>query len=219
MINTRPICFLDFETGSLNPNTTQPLELAAVMIDPRKLEIIPDSLFHAKIKPVDDDIAIAKELDTVQKTALAVNHITLEELQDCPSEEEVWHSFVKYIYQWNPSKNNFNAPLASGFNINNFDMKIVNRLCEWYGPWDKKREQQRLFNPMQIIDLRDITWLINENNPEIERNSFDALRAWLGLSADGSHSAQVDVMQGAELLCRLMKWIRTCAAKTDFKRG
>lgn len=217
MINTRTIIFYDFETGSLNPHKTQPLELAALAIDPRKLEVISGSLFHAKIKPLVDDDAIARELDPVQKTALAVNHITIEELQNCPSEEQVWNSFVDYTYQWNPKKSAWEAPIAAGFNITHFDSKIVQRLCKAYGPFDNKKEQQKVFNPMQAIDLRDIMWLINENSPDIEGNSMDAIRGWMGIPTEGAHSANIDVEQGAELLCKMMRLIRYWSSRTTFK--
>lgn len=205
------------ETGGLNPLRCQPLEIAAVCIDPRKLEVIPNSTFHSKIKPLSDEMAIAAELDIVEKTALAVNHITLEELQECPNEGDVWSSFCDYIYQWNPKKSDWDAPLGAGFNINNFDMKIVNRLCEWYGPWNKKKGQQKLFNPIQTVDLRDIMWLINENNPEIEGNSMDAIRDYLDMPKGLAHTALGDVTQGAELLCRCMKLIRYWSSRTNFK--
>lgn len=217
MINTRTIIYYDFETGSLNPSTTQPLELAALAIDPRKLEVIKGSLFHAKIRPLDDEQATAASLDPVEKTALAVNHLTLEELQDCPTEESVWKSFVDWTYQFNPKKSTWEAPLAAGYNINNFDCKIINRLSEWYDPWDKKKCQQKIFNPIQSIDLKDIMWLINENNPEIEGGSFDAIRKWMGMPTDGAHKANIDVEQGAELLTRMMRMLRSWSSRTTFK--
>jgi len=229
MINTKPFCyygftlhqeedycFYDWETGSLNPKTTQPLELAAVMIDSRKLTIIKDSLFYAKIKPLSDDEAIKKGLEPIQKSALAKNNIKLEDHADSPDEKTVWEDFVEYQYRYNKKKDTWNAAIPAGFNIDNYDKYIVDRMCEWYGPWDKKREQQKIFNPIQSVDLKNITFLFNENNPTVPANNFDAIRAWLNLATAGAHTAKVDVMQGAEVFCKMLKCIRYWAAKTDF---
>lgn len=216
MINTTTICYYDFETNSVNKHTTQPLSLAAVAICPRKLEIIPNSMFSAFIKPLDDDEAIKKGLDPTSKSALAVNKIVLADLKDCANEGTVWRSFADWTYQYNPKKDSWGAMISAGFNIDNFDRFIVDRLCKTYGFWNDKRNEQKVFNPIQSIDLKNITWLINENNPEIERNSFDAIRDWLGLSKDNAHSAEIDVLQGAEVLCRCMRFIRTWSSKTKF---
>jgi DNA polymerase III epsilon subunit-like protein len=242
MINTKPfcyygfllhqeedICLYDFESGSINPRTTQPLELAAVMIDARKLEIIKDSLFCSKIKPLSDEDAVKKGLDPIQKSALAVNNLSLAELDKAPDEKTVWNNFIQYQYRFNIKKDTWNAAISCGFNITNFDKYIVDRLCKTYGPWDDKKQQQKIFNPVQSIDLKDITFLMNENNPEVDRNNFDTIRSWLNLDMDsiahhltddsmrGAHSAAVDVLQGAEVLCKMMKLIRHWSKKTDFR--
>ncbi len=217
MINNRTYIFYDMETGGLNTDRCQILSLSAVAIDPRKLCIIPDSEFNAFIKPLDDDEAIKKGYDPISKSALAVNKIVLADLVECPDEETVFRNFRDYVNQWNVKKDSWNSPLGIGFNNNGFDIKLINRLCQKYGCWDEKRNQQKLFNPVQSLDLKDITWMFNENNPEIENNNFDSVRAWLGLTNDGAHSSIVDVRQGAETFCRFQKLIRYWASKTNFK--
>lgn len=217
MINTKPYIFFDFETGSTTPETTQPLELAAVAICPRKLELIPNSLFHSFIKPLSDEDAIKRGLDPVQKSALDVNKIKLEDLEDAPNEKTVWGSFTNWTYQWNIQKDSWNAPIAVHFNGQNFDMKIVSRLCKEYGPYNDKRKEQKIFNPIQQIDLKDICFLVNENNPEIEFNNMNAIREWLGMTTEGSHRADRDVIDGANIYCRFQRFIRHWASKTKFK--
>lgn len=216
MINTRTYIFYDFETGSKNGPTTQPLELAAVAICPRKLEVIEESLFHSFIKPWPEEVRIAKELDSIEDEALKVNNITLDMLEDSPTEDVVWGNFVEWTYQYNFKKSSWDAPIQAHFNGTNFDVKIVDRLCKMYGPWDKKRGQQKVFNPIESVDLARITYLFNENN-EVEGNSMNAVREWLGLSTEGSHRASTDVLDGARILCRFMKLIRTWAKKTAFQ--
>ena len=55
MLNLRKICVFDFETDSPDPHTCQPVELAAIMIDPRKLKIIEKSDFSSMMRPADID--------------------------------------------------------------------------------------------------------------------------------------------------------------------
>ena len=55
----RDIIVFDFETGSRNPNTTQPIQIAAVMIHGRKLTVQPNGYFESLIKPLGDEKAVA----------------------------------------------------------------------------------------------------------------------------------------------------------------
>ena len=45
------ICVFDFETDGKNPYECSPVQLSAVMIDPIRLEIIPNSKFNAYLRP------------------------------------------------------------------------------------------------------------------------------------------------------------------------
>ena len=83
----------DTETGSRNPNTTQAIQLACIAIEPRSLEIIPNSEFESLIKPEFDEIK-CKELgiDPLEDQALAVNGKTREELAKAPQLKVVWKS-------------------------------------------------------------------------------------------------------------------------------
>lgn len=217
MINSKPYIFWDSETGSLNPEKTQVLSIAAIAICPRKLEIIPDSMFYSLINPLEDEQAIKRGLDPVQKSALDVNKLDLNELKNWPDEKTVVNNFREYVYQFNPKKDSWNAPIAAHFNGRKFDMIILNRLAKDYGFWDEKKNQQKLFNPIQDVDLKDIMWMINENNPEIESNSLDSIRSWLGMSTDNSHEVRQDVMDGAKILTRMLKFLRHWSSKTSFK--
>lgn len=217
MINTRTIIFFDFETGGKNASTTQPLELAAVAINPRKLEVIKDSLFHSYIKPWDEKTLLKKGMDKIEEEALAVNKLTLDMLESSPTEDVVWKSFCSWVYQFNVKKSSWEAPIAAHFNGINFDMKIVERLCSMYDPWDKKRCQQKIFNPITQLDLSHVTFMMNENNPEVDGNSMGAILKHLEAPTDGQHSASWDTLMGAELLCRYLRMIRSWSHRTDFK--
>ena len=51
MINYNKICVFDFETDGSDPRACSPVQIAAVIIDPIKLEIIPNSEFNINFKP------------------------------------------------------------------------------------------------------------------------------------------------------------------------
>jgi exonuclease I len=50
-MNKNKICVFDFETDGSNPLVCSPVQIAAIMIDPIKLEIISGSEFNANFKP------------------------------------------------------------------------------------------------------------------------------------------------------------------------
>ena len=50
-MNYNKICVFDFETDGTNPEQCSPVQIAAVMIDPLNLEIIPNSEFNCNFKP------------------------------------------------------------------------------------------------------------------------------------------------------------------------
>ena len=51
MPNNQKICVFDLETDGVNPDMCSPVQIAALMVDPVKLEIIPDSEFNINLKP------------------------------------------------------------------------------------------------------------------------------------------------------------------------
>lgn len=215
-MNFNDIIFYDFETGSRNKYTTQPIQLAAVAIDGRKLKIHPGGEFNSLIRPLEDEAAIAAELDPLQDEALKVNKKTREELFKAPLEKVVWEKFVHFVNQYNYKNDKWCAPVAAGFNNSGFDNFIIERLCKKYGPWDKEYESQKLFHPRDNIDVQRTLFMWTENNKEVRSLSMDSVRKWMGMSTDGAHDALVDVMQGAELLIRFLKLHRHYAGKVEF---
>lgn len=218
-MNYNTIIFSDFETGSANPYKAQPLQLAAVAIHGRRLEIIEDSEFSSYIKPLTDEEAIKQGLDPIQDEALNVNKITREQLETAPILDVVWKRYEDYIDSFNYKGDEWSAPVNAGFNNNGFDDKIYDRLCLKYGRWNEKRNRQSLFHPIHNIDLMKVMWQWTENSNEIRSLSMDSIRDWLGLPKDGAHNAIVDVKQGAKLLIEVMKLTRFFASKTKFTEG
>jgi DNA polymerase III epsilon subunit-like protein len=222
MHNTNTIIFYDYETSGKNPHKSQPIQLAAVAIHSRKLEIIPNSEFESMIYAESDE-KICEELgiEPIQDEALAVNKKTREEIAAAPKLKAVWSDFNQYVNNYNYKKNSWGAPILAGLNNTNFDDIITNRISspDGYnlGPWDAEYQKCSLFHPIHNIDLMKIVWGWFECSAEPKRLNMDALREFFGLSTENSHDALVDVKQGADLLCRFLKLQRNISSKVNWK--
>jgi DNA polymerase III epsilon subunit-like protein len=211
------LCFYDLETGSRNPKTTQPIQLAAVIIDARKLEIV--DKFESLICPMSDEQAIAAGLDTIQDEALNVNKKTREELALAPQLNVVWQQFQDFVARYSKGADKWKKPIAAGFNIKNFDTHIIERLCREMGPYDKERQSQSIFHPVHSQDLMDDVFRWFENDVDVKSMSMDAMRDLFGLSKENSHDALQDVLDGAGLLIRFMKLYRNYYPRIRFRPG
>ena len=221
MINTNVIICMDFETTSRYPNTTQPIQLAAVAIHSQKLEIIPGSEFESLIKPVEDPELQAKAgLGAIEDEALAVNKKTMEELRLAPDLKTVWTQFIEYVNNYNYKKNSYTAPIVAGYNILGFDNIITDRICGphgWnYGPWDKDRQKTSLFNPVRKIDLMDLAFCWFSGTAEPRKLSQEALLDFCGMNVEGLHDAMVDTKACAELICKFLKLHKTLVGRINW---
>lgn len=218
MITNKIACF-DFETGSKNPLNTQPLQLSCVMIDSIKLEVIDGSIFNTYIKPV-EDIEECKKLGLapIEQEALDVNKIKLEDLKNAPSLESAWKNYVEYISSYGKTKNQWDQPIRGGYNIVNFDNKIIDRLCEKYGPWDNTWCTQKLHHPIHNIDaMHDIyRWTEGQNFKSI---SMDSVRKWLGIDSENAHNAKKDVLDCAYLIIKFLRLYRFQYPKINFENS
>ena len=84
-------------------------------------------------------------------------------------------------------------------------MKIINRLCKEFGPWDEKRGEQQLFSKVYKIDVMDNVWMWTEGDPSIKSISMDSLRERMGLSSENAHDALQDVKDTANIMIKFMK--------------
>jgi len=200
----------DFETGGIDPKVCEPLQLAAVVIDSRSLEIKPGSEFQTYIKPA--------SWDNVSQEALNINKIDRKEVDEKGLNlKTAWEAFTSYVNKYNKKKSFWGAPIAAGHNIVAYDMIIVNRLCELYGPLDNKSKSPILFHGRDKLDLMNLSFLWFENNRELENYKLDTLRKYFGLSREGAHNAIKDVADTALILSRFLKFHRAIASKTTFK--
>lgn len=212
----QPYCVFDFETGSKNPRTTQPIQLAAVMVDPIKCEIIQGSEFNSLMQPLSDKEAIKKGLTPIQDDALQVNHKTREELALAPQVSNVWNNFTSYVKTYQKGKNsNWNAPIPVGFNIAKFDLIIIDRLCQEFGPWDEKEERQKLFHPIYYKDMMQDFFGWFENWNQVKSYSQTSFMEISGISgSENAHDALADVKACAEIFTRFLKLYRAINAES-----
>jgi DNA polymerase III epsilon subunit-like protein len=219
MANFRDICVFDFETGGANPHTAQPTQIAAVMIHAKKLELCPGGTFNSEIRPIiDDEKAVAAGVAPLEEKALEITRKNRKDLAKAPPPKVVWQKFGEWVNQFNWKKTSFTAPVAAGFNIIGYDMPIVNRMCKEYGPWDKTKQQQKLFSPIFKIDLMDHIYCWFENNQDVKSYNMDYLREYFGLSKDNAHDALQDVKDTANILIKFLKLQRNLLRKIKFEK-
>ncbi|NDG28576.1 3'-5' exonuclease [bacterium] len=214
----RDYIIFDWETGSRNPNKTQPTQIAALALDGRNLKL--KGQFNSEIKPVlDDEKAISLGLDPIEDEALKITHKTREQLENAPTLKVVWNKFIKFVGQYNWKNDPFYAPIPVGFNILGFDMIIIDRLCREYGPWDKDREKQKLFSRVYKFDIMDNIFAWTEGDPSIKSISMDSLRDIMGLSKENAHDALQDVKDEANIFIKLMKTHRAVYQNMNFEKA
>ena len=200
----RDYIVFDFETGSRNPRKTQPTQLAALALDGRNFKL--KGSFNSEIRPVlDDEKAIEMGFDPLEDEALRITGKTREALAKAPMPKTVWKKFCNFVDQYNWKNTQFFAPIPAGFNIIGYDMIIVDRLCKAYGPYDKDRGQQKLFNKIYKVDMMDNMFMWTEGDPTVKSISMDSLRDRMGLSKENAHDALQDVKDTANIMIKFMK--------------
>ncbi len=212
----KPICVFDFETDLPTPETCNATELACVIIDPFTLDIIPGSEFNSKIRPEGiDDLATYLTDDRIKTIAwhCKLRGCTQEELlkewAEAPLLEVVYPQFVQHVEKYNKGKTQYDAPIASGINIINFDLIIIKRLNE-------KFKIKRLFNH-EILDLRHIVHLLLVWDNTLKSRSMDSLREYFGMRKSAAHTAIADVWDEGMVISRCLKYFKSGFRKDKFR--
>jgi DNA polymerase III epsilon subunit-like protein len=226
MINYNKICVFDFETDGSNPKVCSPVQIAAVVVDPIKLEIIPGSEFNINFKPevleADDNYEYTTDiLDFHAKVKGCSKDDVLTEWRDYPKQQQSWNIFVDYLSKYHSrssKKSQFSAPLAAGYNIFRFDLKIIDRLSQKYGNVNKENNSD-IFYPRDVVDVMNLVFYWFEHNQELKSYTMDSLRDYFGISKDGAHDAIKDVKDTAEIMIRFLKLHRNLASKIKFKNS
>ena len=211
----RDYIVFDFETGSRNPRKTQPTQIAALALDGRNFKL--KGTFNSEIRPIlDDEKAIEMGFDPLEDEALRITGKNREDLAKAPMPKTVWKKFCNFVNQYNWKGTQFFAPIPAGFNIIGFDMIIIDRLCKAYGPYDKERQQQKLFNKIYKVDMMDNMFMWTEGDPAVKSISMDSLRDRMGLSKENAHDALQDVKDTANIMIKFMKTHRICIQKLNY---
>lgn len=226
MINYNKICVFDFETDGSDPKVCSPVQIAAIIIDPIKLEIVPNSEFNINFKPEvlenDDNYNYTTDiLDFHAKVKGCNKDDVLKEWKDYPKQQQSWQMFVNYLDKYHTrssKKSQFSAPIAAGYNIYRFDLKIIDRLSVKYGNVNKENTSD-LFYPRDVVDVMNLVFYWFEHNSDLKNYSMDTLRDYFGIDKTGSHDAIKDVKDTAEIMVRFLKLHRSLASKVKFKNS
>jgi hypothetical protein len=215
-MNNRWIIVFDWETDGPDPTTCNPVELAAVPVDPRTLEVKTD---QAVIKPdgIDTEEYFTKSRqDTIAwhaKQRGVSSEEIVEDWKSGQSEKVVWKNFCNYCSKYHVDKKPgqwFTEPVPSGYNIINFDIPIARRLA-------KKYKTKLPFSEVSKIDMMDILFMWFENLDEPSSMKLDAFRKFFGMKAIQAHEALSDTIDEAELMVKFIKFHRRQASVGKFK--
>lgn len=226
MINYNKICVFDFETDGSDPTFCSPVQIAAVMIDPINLEIIDGSEFNINFKPeVLENTENYKYETDILDFHSKVRGCSQEEILNAwykyPKQEHSWNMFVNYLDKYHSrssKKSQFSAPIAAGYNINRFDLHIIDRLSRKYGNLNKEKKTD-LFYPRDVVDAMNLMFYWFEHNNDLKSYTLDTVRDYFGISKTGAHDAMKDVQDTAAIIIRFMKLHRNLGQKIKFKQA
>lgn len=226
MPNFQKFCVFDMETDGSNPDLCSPIQIAAVIVDPLKLEIVENSEFNISMKPElleqnkEYDYSDSDILDFHAKVRSCSKADILGSWQNFQSQENGWKMFVSYLEMYhartNGKKSCFSAPIAAGYNINRFDLRIIERLSKKYNNLNKEGRSS-LFYPRDVVDVMNVLFYWFEYNNELKNYTLDNLRDYLGISKEGAHDALKDVKDTASIMIRFLKLHRSLGNKVKFK--
>lgn len=164
----------------------------------------------------------------VEDEALAVNHLTIAELEKAPEAKLVWTQWVSWLQKHNTSKKGvsdiWGAPVPCGYNIIGYDIPITNKYAQKWGPWDDKFGRNKLFHPISKFDIMDHVWFYCENNSDIHSIALTTILAYMGYDKEkieNAHNALVDVKNCwaiGEKLMRMQRWLTTKDETTKKRR-
>lgn len=208
-VNNNYIVVFDFETGGLNTSTLEPVQIAAVALDPRTFEEV--DFFQSLMRPLD--------MNNLQAEAMKVNGLKKEQLTVAPEQGVVWEQFCKWVKKFNRKGKGRSSllplPIPAGKNIRKFDLPIAHRLCKTYGMVSDKGNPN-IFNDRITIDLEDFLFHWFENSDELISYSMDeGVRPFFGLDTQPTHDALVDTRQTALLIVKYLKLYRDLLTRKD----
>lgn len=213
---TNNLIVYDFETDGKDPRTCQPIQIAAVVINPFKMDYYrnPDGghvYFNSLMRP---------NLETFDESSVPIHKKTKEMLAEAPLPQQVWKDFQTFVRQWNTNGKNddWNSPVSVGFNNDKYDITIVQRLCEQY-KMVRSDGKQSLFKDFQSFDVLKMAQCWFHWSKEPHSLSMDNLRKFFGMSKESkenAHDALSDVIDTGDIFKKFMKLYETVGATVKF---
>ena len=221
-MNHRWIIVYDLETDGPDPTTANPVEIAAVPVNPRTLEIKMDDTFEVTVKPpgIDKDAyfttGVQKTIDWHASTRGCSSADIVGMWKKGKSQKVAMKNFCSYLQKYHIEKDPvrriyFTEPAYSGYNVDGFDDIIIRNMCD-------KHKLDYPFAKMGNMDLLNYITYWFENMPEPENYKMDTLKEFFGLQSHGqAHSAISDVVDTAKILVRFLKFARRQVSVDKFK--
>jgi DNA polymerase III epsilon subunit-like protein len=207
-INMSPIAIVDLETTGTDVETCLVTEIGAIVIDPRTLEIYENGTFQSEVGHTQKAL---DELDQAKlDEALFLTKKTRESIVAAPVEKVVWKEFAGFIKSFGKDI------IPAGYNINKFDIPILERLAGKYK--DLGVDGIKFFHGRMTLDMYpEIFWCF-ESCKEPEWLTMDKLRELFGIPAEGAHGALKDCQDVHWLIKKFLPWQRQFIKKA-FKDG
>ena len=221
-MNHRWIIVYDLETDGPDPTTANPVEIAAIPVNPRTLEIKMDDTFEVTVKPpgIDKDeyftTGVQKTIDWHASTRGCSSEDIVSTWKKGKSQKVAMKNFCSYLQKYHIEKDPmrriyFTEPAYSGYNVDGFDDIIIRNMCD-------KHKLDYPFAKMGNMDLLHYITYWFENMPEPENYKMDTLKEFFGLQSHGqAHSAISDVVDTAKILVRFLKFARRQVSVDKFK--
>lgn len=206
----------DLECDHIKPQHANPIQFAALAIDPIKLKLIPDSKINIKIRPPDINTKDYLDFhsDTINFHAKNRNvqpEKLVEEWKGYTEEKIAWKTVIQYLQMWNPSNNYYKRPIAVGANLEGYDFPIVEKVNKRNG------FTKELFFRRDTVDIQKVCgWFLLDKRGGPQNLKVGTLGEYFGLEAD-YHDAMEDVIVCAKIFVRFKSWCRRLAEKQNFK--
>ena len=212
-MNHRWIIVYDLETDGPDPTIANPVEIAAVPVNPRTLEIKMDDTFEVTVKPpgIEKDeyftTGVQKTIDWHASTRGCSSEDIVNTWKKGKSQKVAMKNFCSYLQKYHIEKDPmrrifFTEPAYSGYNVDGFDDIIIRNMCD-------KHKLTYPFAKMGNMDLLHYITYWFENLPEPDNYKMDTLKEFFGLQSHGqAHSAISDVVDTAKILVRFLKFAR-----------
>lgn len=204
MSESRYCVVFDYETDGLDTNELEIVQIGAVPLDLKTLEVLSDETFAIDVKPpsfnrkeyVDSHQEVINWHANVQGCSASD---VIDRWDNGTPLKDAFTMFIKYCNKYKSG----NLPLAGGQNILNFDIPITKRFCNHFN-------QKYPFRFTRELDLKNIAplWLMFSADPP-KNDKMDTMRDFFGIAKAGGHDALKDVIDTGDLIKRFLSVHKT----------